>query len=80
MKNPTKIIPTQIDSIELSNDILYHEDNAHECKMKGYEGSYQYHIEMADMLIERAEFYRRYPTRRGRKSARKDNIRVGRYY
>lgn len=79
--NPTKNQPTAIsESIELSNDIIYHEDNAHESKMKGYEGSYHYHCEMSDMLQERAEFYRRYPTRAGRRSARKENIRVGRYY
>lgn len=75
MRNPT-ITKIRIHSAESQ----YHEENAHECKTKGYEGSYIYHCEMSDMYNERAEFYRRYPTRAGRRSARKENIRVGRYY
>lgn len=64
----------------MDRGIQYHEENAHECYSRGYHGSYQYHVEMSDMLKDRALFYKRYPTRAGRKSARKEGVRVGRFY
>jgi len=60
------------------SEILYHINAADECQAAGY--SRRHNDDMVDMLVEKQDFYKKFPTRKARKSARKEGIKVGRFY
>lgn len=59
-------------------DIAYHIDSATECGASGYNTAYN--NEMAALFQEKQDFYLANPTKRARKRARREGIKVGRWY
>lgn len=59
-------------------DITYHLDSAAEMRFKGY--SPAYNEEMSALFVEKQDFYLANPTKRARKRARREGIKVGRWY
>lgn len=60
------------------SDIRYHLDSADECQAAGF--SSRYNLEMSELFTEKQEFYKKFPSRLARRYARKEGIKVGRWY
>ncbi len=59
-------------------ELNYHLDSAEECERAGY--STQYNTEMSILIAEKQDFYLAFPSRKARRRARKEGIKVGRWY